>query len=99
MLSGVIDWETSLAGSLPFDFIHYLISERRESDPQPWGLMVARALAGDLFDAEAEALLNDHLAFLGLAQRTTKSAADRILGARRGAEAGPERRSLGAHVA
>lgn len=68
VLSGVIDWETSLASSLPFDFIHYLISERRESDPQPWGLMVARALAGDLFDAEAEALLNDHLAFLGLAR-------------------------------
>jgi hypothetical protein len=68
VLSGVIDWETSLAGSLPFDFIHYLISERRESDPQPWGVMVARALAGNLFDAEAEALLNNHLAFLGLAR-------------------------------
>lgn len=67
-LNGVIDWETSLPGSLPFDFIHYLISERREQDPQPWGALVARALAGDLLDPEAEALLNDHFRFLGLGE-------------------------------
>lgn len=63
-LTGIIDWETSLAGSLPFDLIHYLISERRESDPQPWGVQVARLLAGELLDPEAEALLNAHLEFL-----------------------------------
>jgi hypothetical protein len=65
-LTGIIDWETSRSGSLPFDLIHYLIAERRELDPQPWGVLVARALSDELFDAESRELLRVHLASLGL---------------------------------
>lgn len=65
-ITGLIDWETSLPASMPFDLIHYLIAECRELDPQPWGVLVARALAGKLFDAEAQKLLSAHLSKLGL---------------------------------
>lgn len=64
--TGLIDWETSVVSSMPFDLIHYLLAECRELDPQPWGLLVARALAGKLFDAEARELLLAHLKILGL---------------------------------
>jgi hypothetical protein len=65
-LTGLIDWETSLPGSMPFDLVHYLIAERRELDPQPWGALVARAIAGKLFDAEASDLLHAHFGTMGL---------------------------------
>ena len=66
VLTGLIDWETSLPVSLPFDLIHYLISDSREFDPKPWGIQVARAFSGELFDAEANELLLQHLNLLGL---------------------------------
>jgi Ser/Thr protein kinase RdoA (MazF antagonist) len=66
VLSGLIDWETSLPVSLPFDLIHYLISDSTELDPKPWGIQVARAFSGELFDPEANELLLEHLELLKL---------------------------------
>lgn len=64
-LTGVIDWETTRAGSLPFDFVHYLLSERRALDPLPWGELVARAVAGQLFDGVTVRMLTAHFECIG----------------------------------
>lgn len=55
--TGVIDWETSQPDSLPFDGIHYLVSELREREGRPWGQCAASAMAGTGLDEDARTML------------------------------------------
>jgi aminoglycoside phosphotransferase (APT) family kinase protein len=65
-LAGVIDWEASVSDSLPFDLLHYLLSEQQELQRRPWGSLLADELSRRAFDDEARGLLAAHLASIGL---------------------------------
>lgn len=58
---GLIDWETSLPDSLPFDCIHYLVNEVREREDEHWGRCVARFMTGDGMDDDAQAMVKRSL--------------------------------------
>lgn len=66
----VVDWEFSLANDLPFDFLHYLIAERRAATGRPWGELVAATLHAEVLDESARELLVKHIARFGVDERT-----------------------------
>jgi aminoglycoside phosphotransferase (APT) family kinase protein len=65
-LTGVIDWEASVPDSLPFDFLHYLLSEQLELQKRSWGSLIADEFFGRAFDDDARGMLAAHLASIGL---------------------------------
>jgi aminoglycoside phosphotransferase (APT) family kinase protein len=65
-LTGVIDWEASVPDSLPFDFLHYLLSEQQELQKRSWGSLIADEFSSRAFDDDARELLAAHLAAIGL---------------------------------
>jgi hypothetical protein len=67
-LTGVIDWEASVPDSLPFDFLHYLLSEQQELQKRPWGSLIADEFSSRAFDDEARGMLAAHLASIGLGE-------------------------------
>lgn len=67
-LTGVIDWEASVPDSLPFDLLHYLLSEQQELQKRTWGDLLAGEFSARTFDDDARGLLASHLADVGLAE-------------------------------
>ena len=67
-LTGVIDWEASVPDSLPFDFLHYLLSEQQELQKRSWGSLIADEFSSRAFDDDARAMLAAHLAAIGLGE-------------------------------
>ena len=56
-ITAVLDWEASLPDSLPFDMIHFLVSEKRMTISENWGELLAMLACGNLFDDDDRNLM------------------------------------------